>query len=265
MKLNNGILGEIAEKAIKETQVNIEKINKIMELWIDNTTVEHFIFPYEIMSAVAEVFVNDRIHEDKDFASISAQIQKLIFGSKEFQDIIHGDHTLADYGLALISAGATLMDLDFYADDVIREKLDNNTLTRENVADLAEANIQSLSIDNLLRMRAQFASECDHDCANCEHCPDKEEVKGKLQDVQKAALYSLINDGQIGADTIHNIIVSGSVTINELKANIKPEIFDTLIKDVHKQVVEKMDVAGHLVVVTKDRTIFNGVVTYPKN
>lgn len=32
MKLNNGILGEIAEKAIKETQVNIEKINKIMEL-----------------------------------------------------------------------------------------------------------------------------------------------------------------------------------------------------------------------------------------
>ena len=115
------------------------------------------------------------------------------------------------------------------------EKLDNNELTRGHMLELCEANLQMLSKSSLLRMQKLAKAGCNHDCNNCEHCSTnstREEVVGTLEDTQKESLYKLINYNQIGADTIHNLIVSGSVTVREFQKNVDPVIFEDIWKRV---------------------------------
>ena len=73
-------------------------------------------------------------------------------------------------------------------------------------------------------------------------------------------MYKLINDNQIGADTIHNLIVSGSVTVREFQKNVDPVIFEGFKDAIYKAVNAQVYKTGHAVTKTKDRNIFKGQV-----
>lgn len=261
--LKVGIIGDIARKSITSIGGLVEKLDSCMKAKLDHgAKVEDTILPYEMLAALIESFQSTVLIQDPGFAIVMEKIEGLIFNNDELQEIFHNDkRSIADYGLALIVAGGVMMSLDYNSDSVVNEKLEKGNLTDTDLKDLLDMNIQGISHETVDKIKKDFASKCNHDCKSCEHCstnqkPDSNDtIKGTLPDNQREALYSLINDKQITSDTIHNLITSGAVTINELKANIESSIFNKLMEGVSGLVSQQIKKSGNFVTETTDRNI----------
>jgi hypothetical protein len=268
MERKDGILKMIGDRAVNNSPKLVDKIHDVMSTKMGSgKEIGDYIKPYEMFTGLIEIFQNQRINAEPKFAKRVEAIESLIFGNDDLQDIFHDDeYTIADYGLALIIAGGVMMDMDYYADDVVKDKIKAGTMTKEDLQDMADSNIQGLQIDTIQLLKKMFVKDKCGDCENCDACmgtPVDEgvkgtDVKGTLPEEQRASLYMLINDGQITSDTIHNLITSGSVTVPELIANIKPDVLGPLMQGVHDIVSKTLGKAGHSVTETKDRTILRG-------
>lgn len=119
--------------------------------------------PSDVLGAIATESFEILADRDEEFFKTSLILSKLILRNKEISDCIDDFDSLRDAGIAIINIGNSLLQLDNRANDFIEKKLNENTLTIEDVHSINGLNFSRISKENKIKMERILKEDSKED------------------------------------------------------------------------------------------------------
>ena len=219
-------LGKVcADKAFESTK----KFGDIMDL-----LEEHEIAPLDLVIGIINYFENGARDNNDNYTNITTSILNDILNNDVVKDLVKEESHI-DVGVALMGAGIKLMMLETSLPELLKKKINDNTLTLKDLEIIAGANlyVHDEETSKLLEdyTNKKITETCD--CANCDSkdCPSKLETK--VTDCNKDEAIKLIEDGRMNSDTIKQLLDSKIFELKDLVNGLSEKRFYEVMKDLH--------------------------------
>jgi len=223
-KDESGILKDIMNRGSEKAIKNMEKLDELINSTLkDGREVSEIITPGDLLSAIGNYMELNTINKVDSYRDIELKLHKAIMTNPVFQQFMQGDELgYFEIGLAMVTLGNRLIELETTEEEVVREKLDNGTFTKKHGEDLVNSNLRGLSDDLVDRVNAIITGSA------------KEEVAAsKVKVNDKNSMVELIKKGLISAPTLYVLLESKEVTVQELHSALSNEDFAKTMGDVN--------------------------------
>ncbi len=219
--LDKGILREITNRAFDNTKGNMENLDRLINSKLSNgEDIAEILSPMEMFDAVANYLECSHAEANEGFKEFEAKIQKIVMTDPSFKQIMADNiHGYYEMGLALVALGNRFITLENTEEEVVREKLENNTLTQDDAKTLMSANLRGLPRDLTEKVQDIFDG--------------KAEAPSKVRVNDKNSMVELIKKGNISTATMHILLSSKEVTTEELRDSLDSTAFAKIMADVN--------------------------------
>lgn len=223
-KDESDILRDIMNRGADNAGKNMKALDELINSKLaDGREVSDVMGPGKLLNAVANYLEMNTIEKVDGYRDIETKLHKAVMTNPVFQQFMQGDELgYFEIGLAMVTLGNRLIELETTEEEVVREKLDNGTFTKKNGEDLVNSNLRGLSDDLVDRVNAIITGSA------------KEEVAAsKVKVNDKNSMVELIKKGLISTPTLHILLESKEVTAEELRDSLTSEDFAKVMADVN--------------------------------
>ena len=222
------IMYEIAEYCKDKSLENVKKLRGVIDKLEDSIT------PYELLNSLVSYMESDKIQDDKSYDDLTIDVIKAIAKSKEIKELKENRGSF-DVGLALLSIGMKMMDIDFYGTHIIDKKLDDNTFTEDDAKELVNHGVivQSKEVGEKM---VNFIDNLEKD-----KDVNKKDAAAIVTDCNKEEALKLIENGRMSIATIKELMNSNTLTLKDLVNGLSEHTFYDIISQING-VEEKIEV-----------------------
>lgn len=223
-KDESGILKDIMARGADKATANMKALDALINSTLkDGREVSDVMSPGQLLNAIANYMEMNTIDKVDGYRDIELKLHKAVMTNPVFQQYMQGDEVgYFEIGLAMVTLGNRLIELETTEEEIVREKLDNGTFTKEHAEDLVNSNLRGLSDDLADRVNAVINGTA------------KEEVAAsKVKVNDKNSMISLIKNGAISTPTLYILLESKEVTVQELHSALSNEEFASVMGDVN--------------------------------
>lgn len=227
--MKNSILQELGKVCADKVFESTKKFGDIMDL-----LGEHEVFPLDLAIGIINYFENGAKDNNDNYTNITDSILKNVLNNDVVKDLVKEESHI-DVGIALMGAGMRLMMLETSLPELLKKKIDDNTLTVKDLETIAGAYlyVHDEETSKLLEdyTNKKITETCD--CANCDSkdCPSKSVTK--VTDCNKDEAIKLIEDGRMNSDTIKQLLDSKVFELKDLVNGLSEKRFYEVMKDLH--------------------------------
>ena len=227
--MKNSILQELGKVCADKAFESTKKFGDIMDL-----LGEHEVFPLDLAIGIINYFENGAKDNNDNYTNITDSILKNVLNNDVVKDLVKEESHI-DVGIALMGAGMKLMMLETSLPELLKKKIDDNTLTVKDLETIAGAYlyVHDEETSKLLEdyTNKKITETCD--CANCDSkdCPSKSITK--VTDCNKDEAINLIEEGRMSIDTIKQLLDSKVFGLKDLVNGLSEKRFYEVMKNLN--------------------------------
>ena len=219
-----GILREIMNRGADNAAKNMKTLDVLINSKLENgREVSDVMGPDKLLNAVANYLEMNTIEKVDGYRDIETKLHKAVMTNPVFQQFMQGDELgYFEIGLAMVTLGNRLIELETTEEEVVKEKLNSGKFTKKDGEDLVNSNLCGLSDELVDRVNTIITGTA------------KEEVAAsKVKVNDKNSMISLIKNGAISTPTLYILLESKEVTVQELHSALNNEDFARVMADVN--------------------------------
>lgn len=227
--MKKDILQELGNICADKSIESVKKFGDIMDL-----LEEHEIAPLDLAIGIINYLENGTRDNSDNYTNITDSILKNVLNNDVVKDLVKEESHI-DVGVALMSVGMKFMMLETSLPELLKKKINDNTLTVKDLETIAGAHlyVHDEETSKLLEdyTNKKITETCD--CANCDSkdCPSKSETK--VTDCNKDEAIKLIEEGRMSSDTIKQLLDSKVFELKDLVNGLSEKRFYEVMKDLH--------------------------------
>ena len=227
--MKNSILQELGKVCADKAFESTKKFGDIT-----NLLEEHGVSPLDLAIGVINYLENGAKDNSDNYSNITDSILKNVLNNDVVKDLVE-EESHVDVGIALMGAGMKFMMLETSLPELIKKKINDNTLTLKDLETIAGANLY-VHDEETSKLLNDYANKKIGECCDCTNCDSKDcpsKSATKVTDCNKDEAINLIEEGRMSIDTIKQLLDSKVFGLKDLVNGLSEKRFYEVMKNLN--------------------------------